>query len=115
MISFLFGEGVITTGTLSGLFTAAMLNSFRINILEPCVENIAPSHTLDNILDSVGNIMNNNESNQSIPGQAASASSRSNIVKWKTFLRDFLTWALIMILLYIFWKTVLCKYRKKPM
>ena len=113
MISFLFGEGVITTGTLSGLFTAAMLNSFRINILEPCVENIAPSHTLDNILDSVGNIMNNNEN--SIPGMKATVQSRSNIVKWQTFLRDFITWLLIMILLYVFWKTVLHKYKKNTM
>ena len=32
MMSFLVEEGVLTVGTISGIFTAAMLNSFRVNI-----------------------------------------------------------------------------------
>ena len=47
MLSFLLEEGIITIGTISGLFTTSMLNSFRANILEPSIENLVPSHKLD--------------------------------------------------------------------
>ena len=39
MLSFLLEEGIITIGTISGLFTTSMLNSFRANILEPSIES----------------------------------------------------------------------------
>jgi len=96
MISFLLEEGVITVGTLSGIFTAAMLNSFRLNIIEPVIENIFPSNQLDlNNLDD-----------------PKSGKQTDKQIKWQTFLRDFLVWCLVMYLLYIFWKNVLHKYTR---
>ena len=106
MISFLLEEGVLTVGTLSGLFTAAMLNSFRVNILEPSVENIFPSHSLDN---QFGNIID--PANQIIKSSSSGAVPNKTI-KWQTFVRDFITWVFVMLCLYIFWKTVLHKYKK---
>ena len=47
MISFLLEEGVLTVGTLSGLFTTALLNSLKANIVDPSIENIFPSHHLE--------------------------------------------------------------------
>ena len=105
MISFLLEEGVLTIGTMSGLFTAAMLNSFRINILEPVIEKIVPSHNLDNFgnggLEAILN-----------PRVNIASSVDKTVIKWQTFLRDFLTWVFVMVCLYIFWKTVLHKYKK---
>jgi large-conductance mechanosensitive channel len=106
MISFLFEEGIITVGTLSGIFTASMLNSLRVNVIEPGIENIFPSHKLDNeftnILDPANALLTN----------TPSSSKSNNIVKWKTFLRDFLTWVVVMYCLYLLWKNVLHKYKK---
>jgi large-conductance mechanosensitive channel len=108
MISFLLEEGVLTVGTMSGLFTAAMLNSFRINILDPTIEKMYPSSKLDSpslsTLDSASQIV----MNQTDPAQHA-----KSIVKWQTFLRDFITWVIVMFLLYLFWKNVLKKYKKQ--
>ena len=47
MLSFLLEEGVLTVGTISGLFTAALLNSLRGNIIEPIIEKLVPSYKLD--------------------------------------------------------------------
>ena len=107
MLSFLLQEGVLTVGTMSGLFTAAMLNSFRINILDPVIENIYPSHKLDpptiSSLDSASQII----MNKTDPEQYA-----KSVIKWQTFLRDLITWAIVMFALYMFWKNVLQKYKK---
>jgi len=106
MLSFLLEEGVLTVGTISGLFTASMLNSFRINILEPCIEKIVPSSNLDKdkFGTSLGNIM-------TLP--INTNVSTNKIIKWQTFLKDFITWVLVMLCLYLFYKTVLHKYKKK--
>jgi large-conductance mechanosensitive channel len=104
-MSFLLEEGVITVGTISGLFTAAMLNSFRVNILEPSIENLVPSHKLDPFTaTSLGNIM-------SPPVTIAEQRIKGHL-KWQTFFRDFITWLLLMFCLYIFWKKILHKYKK---
>jgi len=111
MISFLLEEGVLTVGTMSGLFTAAMLNSFRINILDPTIEKIYPSNKLDNSssvttrsgLDSASQII----MDKTDPEQDAKAT-----IRWQTFLRDFITWVVVMFGLYMFWKNVLQKYKK---
>ena len=47
MLSFLLDEGVLTVGVLSGLFTTGLLNSFKLNIIDPCIEKIIPTHKLD--------------------------------------------------------------------
>ena len=106
MITFLLQEGVLTVGTMSGLFTAAMLNSFRINILDPVIEKVYPTHKLDksvSSLDSASQII----MNKTDPEQYAKSS-----IKWQTFLRDLITWVIVMFILYMFWKNVLQKYKK---
>jgi large-conductance mechanosensitive channel len=119
MFSFLLEEGVLTIGTMSGLFTAAMLNSFRVNVLEAIIDNIIPPH----ILDSADNIMqqtvNLSQSDKDLLNKAASNGSSGPVpvrqdkkVKWQTFLKDFITWILVMSILYFFWKHVLQKYKK---
>jgi large-conductance mechanosensitive channel len=108
MISFLLEEGVLTVGTMSGLFTAAMLNSFRINILDPTIENMYPSHKLDK--PSVSSL---DAASQIIMGKTDPEQDAKALVKWQTFLRDFITWIIVMFFLYLFWKNVLQKYRKK--
>ena len=107
MLSFLFEEGVITVGTLSGIFTAGMLNSFRINILEPLVENIVPVSKLDGFSGSLENIMNP-------PVRVAPelTQAQKKIIRWQTFLKDLTIWLLIMFFLYLFWKFVLRRFKK---
>jgi large-conductance mechanosensitive channel len=121
MISFLLEEGVLTVGTMSGLFTAAMLNSFRINILEPIIENIAPSYKLDknqpspgdNIMQQTVNLSREDREKLGIKQENfAETPPPKKIVRWQTFLRDFITWIFVMMILYLFWKYVLKKFKK---
>ena len=107
MISFLFEEGVLTVGTLSGIFTAGMLNSFRTNILEPLVENIVPVSHLDGFGGSLENIMN-----PAVKIQEERTQAQKKIIRWQTFLKDLIMWLLIMFFLYIFWKFVLRRFKK---
>ena len=109
MLSFLVEEGVLTVGTISGIFTAAMLNSFRINILEPGIETMLPSHKLDK--EPFGGSLENIMLLPTKPQEPVSAAERKR-VKWQTFLRDFITWVFLMFCLYLFWKTFLVKYKK---
>jgi large-conductance mechanosensitive channel len=103
MMSFLLDEGVITVGTLSGLFTTALLNSLKRNIIDPSIERLAPSHKLDK-----------KKSDEKfsdlfpIPGGTPETTDPdSTIIRWQTFLKDLITWMVIMFLLYLFWKFVL--------
>ena len=103
MFTFLLEEGVVTVGTISGLFTTAMLVSFKNNIMEPVIENIFPNHTLD--VD---------KSSFYIDFDATKNEKANEIkkIKWQTFVRDFCAWIFVMTLLYLFWKFVLHKYKK---
>jgi large-conductance mechanosensitive channel len=107
MLSFLLEEGIITIGTISGLFTTSMLNSFRTNILEPTIENLVPSHQLDKSQfgedTSLENIM---KVQASITGKDPAL---NKVIKWQTFLKDFITWLLLVFLLYLLWKNIIHK------
>ena len=119
MIGFLLDEGVITVGTLSGLFTTGLLNSLKKNIIDPSIEKIAPSHKLDKN-PSVGPSVSPSTSGSSdtqtgksnfgdmfpIPIGGGGFDGSDNI-KWQTFLKDLITWAVIMFFLYLFWKKVI--------
>lgn len=97
MLSFLLDEGVVTVGVLSGLFTTGLLNSFKLNILDPTIEKMIPSHTLDNF----GNLF-------PVPvGTPEQTGLPKNVLKWQTFLKDFITWLIVMFIFYLFWKFVL--------
>ena len=109
MLSFLVQEGVLTVGTISGIFTAAMLNSFRINVLEPGIETMLPSSKLDteeHFAGSLENIM----LLPTKPQEPVTPAERKR-VKWQTFLRDLITWMFLMFCLYLFWKTFLVKFK----
>ena len=93
MISFLLDEGIITVGVLSGIFTTSLLNSLKINIIDPVSEKIAPSHKLDKFFP--------------IPFGTQDKASPRDIIRWKLFLKDFITWLILMIILYLFWKFVI--------
>jgi len=120
MISFLLEEGVITVGTLSGLFTTSLLNSFKSNIVDPGIENIFPSHKLDKkdmpVISQPQEKPENNENKSNfgdifpIPVGSTPPPPTPNQkggVKWQTFLKDFITWLIIMFCLYIVWKKIL--------
>jgi large-conductance mechanosensitive channel len=109
MFSFLLEEGVITVGTISGLFTASMLNSFRLNILEPTLENLVPSYKLDISQFGESSLENIMKVQASITGKDPKL---AKVIKWQTFLKDFITWVFLMFCLYLFWKKVLHKYKK---
>jgi large-conductance mechanosensitive channel len=130
MINFLLEEGVLTVGTLSGLFTTGLLNSLKMNIIDPGIENIFPSHTLEppppppqpppppppqlppppppsqspqakpETKSGFGDMF-------PIPCGSPGPQTGKNVIRWKTFLKDFITWLIIMFCLYIFWKKVI--------
>ena len=119
MLSFLLDEGVVTVGVLSGLFTTGLLNSFKSNILDPAIEKMIPSHKLDTpIKQNITNInqdtpiVKENQSNFAsifpIPvGTPEQTDLPKNVLKWQTFLKDFITWLVVMFIFYLFWKFVL--------
>ena len=85
MLSFLLGEGALTVGVMSGVFTTALLNSFKFNIVEPIGEIIIPSNKLENSSENVD----------------------KKPLRVKIFLKDLIIWAIIMFLIYTLWKNVL--------
>ena len=143
-------EGVITIGTISGIFTALLLNSVKNNIIDPCVEKVAPtaklisrpiSEIIEDIKDDgkLNNSNGNSNSNgpqpppppppppQPLPLPRNGVLNNFNLinqgnqfggqgkdeVKWKLFLRDFITWLIIMLILYILWKYILQPIKMK--
>jgi large-conductance mechanosensitive channel len=107
MISFLLEEGVLTVGTLSGLFTTALLNSFKRNIIDPSIDKVLPSHKLDAKPqeESTGS---KSEFTDMFPIPVGKDSGEDpQAIKWQTFLKDLITWFIIMFFLYLFWKKVL--------
>jgi large-conductance mechanosensitive channel len=106
MISFLLEEGVLTVGTLSGLFTTALLNSLKRNVIDPSIDKVFPPHTLDNTptqeKSGFSDLFPIPTGGGNEPPQGSPAS-----IKWQTFLKDFITWLVIMFCLYLFWKKVL--------
>jgi len=100
MITFLMDEGALTVGTLSGIFTTGLLNSLKRNIIDPSIERVVPSHKLDK-QESFGDIF-------PLPGGTPDpVKPNSTEIRWQTFVRDLITWVVIMFFLYIFWKKVL--------
>lgn len=93
MISFLVQEGVLTVGALSGIFTAYLLNSLKINIIDPYTNNFLKSHNI--------HLYNHLQ-----PGNNHQA-----YVNWEMFLKDFIIWLILMILIYLFWKFVITPCR----
>ena len=148
MISFLLQEGVITIGTISGIFTALLLNSVKNNVIDPLVEKAVPlsklinrpiSEIINDIKDD-GKLNNSNAKiNTSVPrsnqqsNQQSNQEQKGNIgifgnignvgnqfgghgkneIKWKVFLRDFITWLIIMFILYLAWKHILHPIKMK--
>jgi len=99
MITFLLEEGVLTVGTLSGLFTTGLLNSLKRNIIDPGIEKLVPSHKLDKD-ESFSSLF-------PIPVGDEPSNKPSATIKWQTFLKDLITWIVLMAILYLFWKKVL--------
>ena len=130
-------EGILTIGAVSGIFTALLMNSFKNNIIDPVVEKVAP---LDKLLDFVddGKLNNSNkkttpqsqgqtpqgqtpQGQQPKPQLSASIMQHGNQfggqdkdkIRWKVFLRDLVTWVIIIFVLYQVWKRVIQPIRMK--
>lgn len=107
MITFLMEEGALTVGALSGIFTTALLNSLKRNIIDPSIERIIPSHKLDK-QESFGDLFPLPMGTPDQPkGSTEPPKGFSTEIRWQTFVRDFITWIIIMFFLYIFWKKIL--------
>jgi hypothetical protein len=110
MIGFMLEEGALTVGAMSGLFTTSLLNSLKVNIIDPAGEQIIPSSTLINIPD------NKSKFGDMFPIPTGPVHSTpipvgSTEIKWKVFLKDFVIWLVLMFCLYLFWKYVLIPLR----
>jgi len=152
MMSFMLQEGVITIGTISGIFTALLLNSVKNNLIDPCVEKAIPinkliSRPISEIVEDIkddGKLNNSNNPNKSpksnsLPVQQneqqppQGGQQKNGIfnqfgmnnhgnqfggpgkteIKWKILLRDFITWVIIIFILYLAWKHILHPIKMK--
>ena len=108
-------EGIITIGTVSGIFTALLLNSLKNNIIDPIVEKAAPLNKIHDLLDD--GKLNNSVPSVPKPSQQSQQPMNNNMffgnqfgglgkdkINWKVFLRDFITWIIIIFILYLVWK-----------
>ena len=114
--SFIVEEGILTIGTVSGIFTAYLLSSFKNNIIDPCVESVAPTELLVDLLDD--GVINNSHKggNQTTPipaTQTQFGGIDKKKMKYKLFLRDFVTWLIIILVLYFAWKYFIKPYKEK--
>jgi hypothetical protein len=105
MLAFLAEEGILTFGTMTGLFTASLLNSLKVNIIEPICENIIETKHLDKHAKSDFGIDVSQISLQS--------SNPGLHIKWQTFVRDFATWFIIILILYLIWNFYFKPYKNK--
>jgi large-conductance mechanosensitive channel len=150
MLSFMLQEGVITIGTISGIFTALLLNSVKNNIIDPCVEKVAPinklinrpiSEIIEDIKDDSKLNNSNDKNNKNFSPQVSKEQPQlpqggnqggglfnqfgtnnhgnqfggpgKTEIKWKIFLRDLITWLIIMLILYLAWKHILHPIKMK--
>ena len=128
MLTFLLTEGVLTVGTISGIFTATLLGSLKTNIIDPLSEQVLPTHKLDiGVKDTSGNNKNNGNNGNNIPGNNTNKENMVNIldannysisasalkkIKWQTFLKDLITWIIIMFILFLIWKYLIKNIQK---
>ena len=115
MFDFFLDEGVLTVGAVTGIFTANMLNSLKGNVVDPFIENLIPSHKLDSEPESqttekFADIMTTKI--EPPPKQPPGPKK----IKWQTFLRDFITWVILMVFMYLIWKKWIHPYKmsKQP-
>ena len=109
MITFLLQEGVLTATTISSIFTVGLVNSLRVNIVEPVFEKIIPSHKLKE-KDSF-NILPVLTTGAGTGSQPAPAPNKT--LKWRTFLRDFFIWLVLMFFLWVMWMTIFHPIKSK--
>lgn len=116
MISFMVQEGILTIGTLSGIFTALLLNSLKNNIIDPIVEKTVPLDKLHDLLDD-GKINNSVPKTAPTNGNYIFGNQFGGIgkdkINWKIFLRDFITWMIIIVILYLVWKFIINPIKTK--
>ena len=93
MITFLLQEGVLTVGTISGMFTASMLTSFKNHIFDPTVEKLVPTEHLEPI----------SKFGEGINSHTPPAAPKNKTIKWKIFLRDFIMYIIYMLIIYFIW------------
>jgi large-conductance mechanosensitive channel len=120
MISFLLEEGVLTVGALSGIFTTGLLNSLKANIIDPSIEKIVPSHKLDCLPPKPSTGDDKSNFTDMFPLPMGTPPPRDNNIRWQTFLKDLITWIILMFFLYIIWKKYLhpikvAKFNVKPL
>jgi large-conductance mechanosensitive channel len=84
MITFLLGEGILTIGIISSMFTQSMLASLKQNIIDPFSHRVAEPGNTDNFTDTQ---INKN-------------------IKWKMFIKDFVVWIIVMFIIYLIWKYI---------
>ena len=102
MISFMLQEGILTIGTLSGIFTALLLNSLKNNIIDPLVEKVVPLHKIGETPEQFQEELEKS-GKENLFGDGKKGLNFFNFgnqfgglgkdkIKGKVFLRDFLTW-----------------------
>jgi hypothetical protein len=91
MLPFLLNNEAITVAVITGVFTTALLNSFRFNIVDQISESVAPANELHPV---------------------EGAKPTPPVIKWKLFLRDLVVWIIVMIILSSLWTNVLAQYKK---
>jgi hypothetical protein len=125
VLTFLKTEQILTLGAITGIFTASLLTSLKLHILEPLVERFLPiEHLRDQLKCPPVPPPKPPDSNES---QKYSKQNFSNIeslpvlipdklcamksgygaphnIKWELFLRELLLWIIIVGIIYIGWK-----------
>ena len=110
MLTFLLSEGILTVGAVSGIFTATLLGSLKTNIVDPLCENLIPTRILDKHARVFDNDNNKEKMTNILDANNYSSFGKSqDKIKWQTFLKDLVTWIVIMFILYLIWKYTLEK------
>jgi len=107
MIHHLVNEGVLTYGTLCGVFTSHLLMSLKSNLIDPLSNKLLPRHIFEHDKD---NVQENLESTDHI-NVMMNYHKQSRTIKWKLFLRDLIVWFITVYIMYAVWKIISNKIR----
>lgn len=83
MINFLLNENIITVMGVSGFFTTQLLASLKNNILDPMSHHLLPRRMFK---------------------RDENFDQDKEIIKWNSFLKDFIIWLILMYIIYLIWK-----------
>jgi len=111
MIEFIRDEKIITVGIITSIFTASLMGSFKLNILEPLVDRVIPIQVNYDI-NQDGKIDSNDIFYLHDAGNYGKEPKKKD-VRFDLFIKDLFMWVFIVFIIYLICNFIKSKTKKK--